>query len=150
VDPPLLRPRSVEAQQRTIAHEIVKNRRLAHKIVQMAERVLSWIVVPFGSFNVIAMRPLSWARKLLSRSEAKTRSPLALIHIFERSHRRDNILADIRLGNKKRVRRDFQRPNLAGGDYDVNRRPPVSYRSGNFSPSMEPGIPISVKTRWIS
>ena len=63
--------------------------------------------------------------------------PLALdslIHIFERSHRRDNILADIGLGNKKRVRRDFQRPNLAGGDDDVNRRPPVSYRSGQFQP----------------
>ena len=80
------------------------------------------------------MRPLSWASKLLSCLEAKTRSPLALIHIFERSHRRDNILADIGLGNKKRVRRDFQRPNLAGGDDDVNRRPPVSYRSGQFQP----------------
>jgi hypothetical protein len=33
--------------------------------------------------------------------EAQTHSPLAsLVHIFERSHRRDNILADIRLGNK--------------------------------------------------
>ena len=64
-------------------------------------------------------------------SKAPTHSP---IHIFERSHRRDNILPDIRLGNKKRVRRDFQRPNLTGGDDDVNRRPPVSYRSGQFQP----------------
>src|SRR4249919_2406950 len=58
----------------------------------------------------------------------------SLIHIFERSHRRYNILADMGLGDKKRVRRDFQRPNLATGDDDVNRRPPVSYGSGQFQP----------------
>lgn len=40
--------------------------------------------------------------------------------------------ADIRLGNKKRVRRDFQRPNLTSGDDDVNRRPPISDRNGQL------------------
>ena len=36
----IIAPRaSVKAQQRAIAHEIVQNRRLAYKIVQMAERV---------------------------------------------------------------------------------------------------------------
>jgi hypothetical protein len=36
----IIAPRaSVEVQQRAIAREIVQNRRLPHKIVQMAERV---------------------------------------------------------------------------------------------------------------
>jgi hypothetical protein len=55
-----------------------------------------------------------------------------LRHVFERSHRRDNVLRDIGLRNKKRVCRDFQRPNLTGGDDDVDGRPPIPDRSREF------------------
>ncbi len=55
-------------------------------------------------------------------------------HIFKGPHRCHDILANIRLRNKECVRRDFQGSNLPCRDDDVNRRPSVSYGSGQFQP----------------
>lgn len=49
-----------------------------------------------------------------------------LAHVLECPHRGDNVLAEIWLGNKQRVGRYTQWPNLAGRYDDVDGRPAVA------------------------